>query len=73
MFTGLHIVNREVLDYIPLDRPSSITNAYITMLRQDIMLNAYITKDYWNDLGHIDRYTSVDRALKEGQLRLNHI
>lgn len=73
MFTGLHLLNREVLDHIPVDQPSSITDAYIEMLRQDIMLNAHITKDYWNDLGHIDRYTSVDRALKTGRLRLNHI
>ncbi len=73
MFTGLHLVNRAVLDFIPEKQCYSIIDAYIEMLRQNKRLSAYITKDYWNDLGHIDRYHSVDRALKEGQLMLNTI
>lgn len=73
MFTGLHLINKEVLDFIPKEMSSSIIDAYIKMLGQNKKLNAYITLDYWNDLGHIDRYHSVDRALKRGKLKLNTI
>ncbi len=73
MFTGLHVINREVFDYIPKGQCSSIIEAYIKMLQQDKKLSGYITKSYWNDLGHIDRYHSVDKALKAGRLSLNII
>jgi len=73
MFTGLHCINKEVIDYIPEHQTYSITDAYIEMLQQNKHLKAYITKEYWNDLGHIDRYESVDLALKKGSLKLSTI
>jgi mannose-1-phosphate guanylyltransferase len=70
MFTGLHLINRPVLDYIPEGQAYSIIDAYLEMLKENKKLCAFITTGYWNDLGHIDRYHSVDRALKEGTLQL---
>lgn len=73
MFTGLHVVDPAVLDFIPRDRFYSITEAYIAMLQADKHLRAYVSDGYWNDLGHVDRYQEVDHELKEGKLQFNHL
>jgi len=74
MFTGLHVIEKKVLDYIPANGFYSITEAYIAMLQENKQnLFAYVSEGYWNDLGHVDRYRSVDRALLEGKLKISHM
>lgn len=73
MFTGLHVLEPRILSYIPLNRYYSITDAYIDMLRNKERLVGYITKEYWNDLGQIDRVRQVEHDMKEGKLQLSHL
>ncbi len=73
MFTGVHVLGPEVLDYIPSDCFSSITESYIAMLQEKKPLYAFVAKGYWNDLGHRDRYRHVDREIREGRLQLSHM
>ena len=74
MFTGLHVIEAQVLNHIPADVPYySIIDTYLDLLRAGEKLYAYETLDYWNDLGQFDRYKEVDHALKTGTLKLGHI
>ncbi len=73
MFTGLHIIEPAVLDYIPGHVYYSIIETYLEMIAAKENLFGYITKGYWNDLGQIDRYEQVNQALESGQLQLAHI
>lgn len=73
MFTGLHVIEPKVLDYIPAGIFYSITDAYIDMLQNGENLYGYVNDQYWNDLGHLDRYHQVNQALKDGTLRIGHV
>ncbi|MFQ5598562.1 MAG: NDP-sugar synthase [Nitrospiria bacterium] len=73
MFTGVHILEPRVLDYIPSGRFYSIVDAYIEMLRNKNNLYGYLNEGYWNDLGEIDRYQWVNREIKAGKLKLSHV
>jgi NDP-sugar pyrophosphorylase family protein len=74
IFTGLHVISPQVLELIPANIPYfSIIDTYLDLLRSGKKLFAYETKDYWNDLGEIDRYNQVDQALTNGTLKLSFI
>lgn len=74
MFTGLHVIEPQVLNIIPENIPYfSIIDTYVDLLRTGKKLFAYVTKDYWNDLGEIDRYNQVNQALTDGTLKMGHI
>ncbi|MFQ5949814.1 MAG: NDP-sugar synthase [Nitrospiria bacterium] len=72
MFTGVHIMEPRVLDYVPCGRFYSITDAYIEMLRRDEKIFGYLMRGYWNDIGILDRYQKANHDLKHGIIRLNH-
>jgi len=56
-FTGVQIVEPEILDYIEPSGFQSITeNVYAEMLREGIDINAYQFSGYWNDMGTPKRY-----------------
>ncbi len=73
MFTGVHLLEPKVLDFIPPRSFYSITDAYIEMVRQNEKLFGYAMKGYWNDLGEIDRYRKVNDDLKDGAIRLSYL
>ena len=72
-FTGVHVIEPRVLDYIPYGRSHCIIETYLEMLRYREKLFGYLTRGYWSDLGQIDRYRTADRELQEGTLKLSHI
>lgn len=73
MFTGLHVIEPKVLDYIPTGTFYSITDAYIDMLQNGERCYGYVNDLYWNDLGHLDRYNQVNQAINDGTLQLSHV
>lgn len=73
MFTGVHVMEPRVMDYVPYGKFYSITDAYIEMLRQKEKLYGYLLRGYWNDIGVIDRYKKADRDIRQGKVRLGHI
>ena len=59
-FTGLHVVDRRVLDYLPPQGPAHIIDAYSRMLKNGERIKAYIVKDhYWQDIGTPPRYQAA--------------
>jgi mannose-1-phosphate guanylyltransferase len=58
-FTGIHILSREVLSYIPGPGYSDIIDSYRTLI-QSGALGAYISKNhYWRDIGSPDSYIAA--------------
>jgi NDP-sugar pyrophosphorylase family protein len=57
MFTGVHILSREIFDYLPSDSYSCITNTfYKKAFLEQKKIYAYIHDGFWSDLGTIKSY-----------------
>lgn len=73
MFTGAHILEPSVLEWIPDKGFSSITDIYIAMLQRDEKLFGYVMKGAWMDLGTPERYQEANRLLASGRLKLGYL
>ena len=59
-FTGIQVLDPEVLDFISAEMPSSSIDAYTRMLSKGKKIKAYMAKkSYWNDIGSTQRYKSA--------------
>jgi len=59
-FTGIQVLNPEIMDFIPAAVPSSSIDAYTRMIEKGKKIKAYIAKkDYWKDIGTAERYKSA--------------
>ncbi len=71
LFTGLHILEPEILKEIPPGRNCSISEEiYPRLLTRGRPLFGYFTEGYWEDLGTPSGYLAAHRAFLEGRLRL---
>jgi len=51
-FTGIHVIDPEILGCLPPDKFSSIIDAYRQLISKNKTIKAYIsTKNYWQDIG----------------------
>ncbi len=73
MFTGVHILEPIVFDYIPPGMFYSITDSYIEMLKKEERLFGYSMEGYWNDIGVQKRYQEVNEELKAGKIKLHYM
>jgi len=56
-FTGIQVLDPEILDYIPVGGPSSSIDAYARMIAGGKKIRAYISeKSYWKDIGNAEHY-----------------
>jgi NDP-sugar pyrophosphorylase family protein/tRNA A-37 threonylcarbamoyl transferase component Bud32 len=56
-FTGIQVVNREILDFIPKGTFYSIIDAYINLMKSGRKIKAFFaTQSYWKDIGTPERY-----------------
>ena len=56
-FTGIHVVNPEILDLIPDKKFSSIIDVYTQLISSTGKICAFISKNsYWKDIGTPQRY-----------------
>lgn len=63
-FTGIHVVDRRVLDFLPPTGPAHIIDAYAKMIDAGYRIKAMMVKGhYWRDIGTPESYTAaaVDR------------
>lgn len=72
MFTGVHILEPIVFDYIPSVGFCSITDSYIEMLKQGESLFGYFMKGYWNDIGAPKRYQEVHQQMQDRKIALHY-
>jgi NDP-sugar pyrophosphorylase family protein len=68
---GTYLLERAVLEAIPAGRNVSIEReTFPRLLAADHALYAYVTADYWLDLGRPEQYLQAHRDVLEGKLRL---
>lgn len=67
-FTGIHVLNRIVLDYLPVQGPAHIITAYTRMIEDGKCIKALVFQDhYWQDIGTPDSYRSaaLDQMIRD--------
>ena len=63
-FTGIHIIEPEILSHIPKDRFSNIIDCYQKLIREGSPIRAYVSKEhYWRDVGTIETYFLANREV----------
>ena len=58
-FTGIQVLNPLVLEYIPVGIFSNPIHIYQYLITKGYGIKAYISKDYWQDIGTPTNYTRV--------------
>jgi aminoglycoside/choline kinase family phosphotransferase/dTDP-glucose pyrophosphorylase len=59
-FTGIQVLDPEILNFIPAQAPSSSIDAYTRMITEGKKIKAYLSnKAYWKDIGTAERYKSA--------------
>jgi NDP-sugar pyrophosphorylase family protein len=63
-FTGIHVINPEVLSLIPQGKFSDIIEHYRELIRQSKPVRAcLVTGHYWRDIGSLESYLEANREL----------
>jgi len=63
-FTGIHVLNPEVLAIIPAHRPISIIDCYLQLISRGKKVMAHVVKEqYWRELGSLEGYLQVHQEL----------
>lgn len=61
-FTGVHIIEPEVLTYIPHNEHSNIIDCYRELIRSREAIRAYVSRDhYWRDIGTVSSYVLANK------------
>jgi mannose-1-phosphate guanylyltransferase len=63
-FTGIHVLERRVLDGIPAGIPSSIIDCYLQLIASGEKVMAHVVQDeFWRELGSLYRYLQMHEEL----------
>jgi mannose-1-phosphate guanylyltransferase len=63
-FTGIHVLNPEVLAIIPADIPISIIDCYLQLISKGKKVMAHVAGgQYWRELGSLEGYLQVHQEL----------
>jgi len=63
-FTGIHVIDPEILSLIPQGKFSDIIECYRELMRQSKPLRAcLVTGHYWRDIGSLESYLEANREL----------
>jgi len=70
--TGIYIIEREVLNLIPDDRPYDFSkDLFPRMLEKGMPLYGYVAEGYWTDVGNLEQYLEVHRDILDGLVDVN--
>jgi len=59
-FAGIQVLDPEILNFIPVEAPSSSIDAYTRMIAAGNKIKAYFSNNaYWQDIGTAERYKSA--------------
>jgi NDP-sugar pyrophosphorylase family protein len=65
-FTGIHIIDPELLSHISKEGFSNIIDCYLALIRSGEKIRYHISKGhYWYDIGTVDSYKQVNKYLLE--------
>ena len=70
--TGIYVLEPEVLDLIPDDRPYDFSaELFPRMLADGLPIFGHITDDYWTDVGNADAYLQAQLDAVEGEVEVD--
>ncbi len=68
--TGVYVINPECLDLIPDGRSFDFAgDLFPLMLEKDMPIYCYHSGDFWCDVGNIEAYLNVQKAVFDGKMR----
>lgn len=73
MFTGVHVLEPQVLNYLKKEPSSVIKTAYFDLLKKDIPFYGFIYNDFWADLGTPEDYEKVQKIIKEDRVKFKYL
>lgn len=73
MFTGIHLIEPRIFQYIPDAQYYSIIDAYIEMIMKNEGIYGYIMKGSWTEVGTIEGYRKIEDDYKRGLLKLSYL
>ena len=62
---GVYILNKKVLDYIPLNKKFSFDDLVLEMLRKGRSIKVYPYNGYWLDIGRPDDYEKANNDIED--------
>jgi len=70
--TGIYIIEPEVLNLIPDDRPYDFSkDLFPEMLEKGYPLFGFVADGYWTDVGNIEQYLAAHRDILDGLVDIN--
>ncbi|MGH2812603.1 MAG: sugar phosphate nucleotidyltransferase, partial [Actinomycetota bacterium] len=70
--TGIYVLEPEVLDLIPNDRPYDFSaELFPRMLADGLPIFGFVTEDYWTDVGNAEAYLQAQRDAVEGRVEID--
>lgn len=66
-FLGIQVMEPEVLSHIPAGQPWEMQRVYVELLRSGRPISGYLHRNYWMDLGTLDRYRQLHKDALDGQ------
>ena len=70
MFAGVHVIDPLLLRHCPQGQPSSIIDGYVAELEGGAVIQGYIAKGYWSDIGTEERLAQACRDVEAGLISL---
>ena len=70
MFAGVHVIHPRLLRRCPQGQPSSIIDAYVSELEHDALIQGFIAKGYWSDIGTEESLAQAHRDVEAGLISL---
>lgn len=70
--TGIYIIEPEMLDYIPDDRPFDFSRElFPLLLSEEFPMFGYIAEGYWCDIGNLEQYVSAHKDILDGKVKVD--
>ena len=70
MFAGVHVIQPQLLRHCPPGKPSSIIDAYVAELENGAVVQGYVAKGYWSDIGTEERLARAHQDVEAGLFSL---
>ena len=68
MFTGVHIFEQEIFQYIPAGRPCDISReTYPLLIKKEAPVYGFLAESYWADIGSPAKYLRANHEILNGQ------
>ena len=65
LFTGCHVIDEELIDRLPVDRPSDIVRDLYVELAREGQIGAYVHDGFWWEFGTPEQYLEGSKTLME--------